>query len=233
MSPDNQAEMLKNVHIARGEFYAFLSRLFSNVPDLGLYQMLTDMSPKLKTLMESTENEEIKTGAKGILDFIEKKSTLSGKELADFELERSRHYTYMFCLPSSIPVDESIYTSVEHKEREESYLEMIALFNKFGFGKTNKISENEDYVGYELLFMSRLAYGCADFIEDGKTDDYQEWLKAQSDFHINHFDRWIYDFFNTVVRYDLIEGEILYKYFAHLARGFLKEDKLTLEELAG
>ena len=232
MSLDNQAEMLKNIHAARGEFYAFLSRLFSNVPDIGLYQMLTDMSPKLQILMESTDNEEIKTGAKGILDFLEIRSALSGKERTLFELERSRHYTYMFCLPSSIPVDESIYTSIEHKEREESYAQMIALFKKYGFGKINRISENDDFVGYELLFMSKLAYDCADFIEAGKTEEYQEWLKAQHDLHIDHFDRWIYDFFNTVVRYDKIEGEILYKYFAYLGRGFLREDKITLEELA-
>ncbi len=230
MPLDNEAGMLKNIHSARGEFYAFLSRLFSNVPDDELYQMLADMSPKLKMLAESSDSREIKTGADGIIAFIERRNSLSGKALSAFDVERSRHYTTMLCLTKSIPTDESIYTSPEHRERGDSYDKVIALYKRYGFGKTTKIPENEDFVGYELLFMSKLAYDCAEFIEADKTEEYKKWLKAQYDFHVNHFDKWIYDFYNTVINYG-IEGELLYKYFAHLARGFSREDKATLEEM--
>ena len=228
MSLDN--ETLKNIHSARGEFYAFFSRLFSNVPNNELYQMLSDISPKLKSLAGNTENMEIKTGAEGIIDFLEKRNALSGVSLSDFDLERARHYTAMFCMPKSIPTDESVYTSPEHMERQNSHDQVIALFKKYNMWKTNKFTENEDFIGYELLFLSKLAYDCAEFIKAGKADDYRERLQAQYDFHINHTDKWLYDFYNTVINYG-IEDEILYKYFANLARGFMREDKLTLSEM--
>lgn len=232
MTTDPNIEMLQNVHTARGEFYSFLSKLFCNVPDDNLYSLLMEMSPKLKTLAENTDNNNLKTGVQGIVDFLNKRNALSGKELSDFDLDTSRHYTSMFCLTSSIPTDESVYTSVEHRPREESYDKMVALFSKYGMKKTNDIPENEDFISYELLFMSRLAYACVKLLENGDEENYGLLIKEQLDFHTNHFDKWVYTFFHNVINYNKIEGERLYKYFGHLGKGFLEEDKLSLEEFA-
>lgn len=230
MSANNELVILKNVHTARGEFYAFLSKAFSNSPNAELYQMLADMTPKLKALMEYTDNEEIKTGINGFFAFIEKRNSFLATELKAFDLERSQHYTSLFCLPKSIPVDESVYTSPEHQPRGDSLDKVIELFIKYRMFKAENIHENEDFVSYEFLFMSKLAYDCADFIEEGKTENYKAYLQAQYDFHINHFDKWIYQFFARVVQSG-VEDEILYKYLAHLGAGFINEDKLTLSEL--
>ncbi len=232
MLADNETVMLKNIHSGRGEIYAFLSRLFSNVPNKELYTMLAEISPKLETIRDNTDNQEIVTGIDGILAFIRQRDGLSGEALAQFDLERSRHYTTLFCLPKSIPTEESMYTSPEHNPRGDSYEEVLALFGRYRMTKSSTIRENEDFVGYELLFLSKLAYDCAALLEAGNMDEYTTLLQAQYDFHTEHFDRWVYDFYNTVVNYN-INDEILYKYFAHFARGFMREDKATLKELLG
>jgi TorA maturation chaperone TorD len=136
----------------------------------------------------------------------------------------------MFCLTKSIPLDESFYTSPEHRERGDSYDEMKVLFNKYGIKKIANIPENEDFVSYEFLFMSKLAYRCSELAGRGEFERYEAYLKEQRDFHINHFDKWIFDFFKRIYGFG-IQGETLYKNLALLAQGFINEDKPALEAL--
>jgi TorA maturation chaperone TorD len=226
---DNLAAKLKEIHSARGEFYAFLSRVFSNVPDDNMYQMLNEISQKLQMLAEESDNENIRAGTEGITDFLKKRNSLSSQELPEFDLDRARHYTTLLCLKTSVPADESIYTSFDHMERSGSYDELLELFGKYKMRKAD-IPENEDFIGYELLFMSKLAYDCAKFIVNDEADTYNERLKAQYNFHLEHMDKWIYDFFTAIIRFG-IEDEILYKFCACFALGFIQEDKIALEEL--
>jgi TorA maturation chaperone TorD len=221
---------LCGIHSARGEFYSFLCRLFGNVPDAEAYQMLSEMSAKLSGLIGDTDNEDMINAEEELRNFLETRNSLSGEDLSAFELEVLRNYTTMFCLTKSIPTDESFYTSPEHRERGNSYDEMNDLFKKYGIKKVSSIPENEDFVSYEFLFMSKLAYRCAEYIEAGENGKYKECLKGQFDFHTNHFDKWIFDFFKRVSGFG-IQGETLYKNLARLAEGFITEDKSALKEL--
>jgi TorA maturation chaperone TorD len=230
MTLNSDKELLRTVHSARGEFYAFLCRLFGNVPDGEFYQMLTEMSAKLRDFIGGSDNQDMSDAEKEIRNFLDERRSLSGKDLSDFELEVSRNYTTMFCLTKSIPVDESFYTSPEHRERGDSYDEMKALFNKYGVKKIANIPENEDFVSYEFLFMSKLAYRCSELAERGEFERYEVYLKEQCDFHINHFDKWINLFFKNVINSG-IQSENLYKHLARLAQGFISEDKPALEAL--
>jgi TorA maturation chaperone TorD len=230
MTTTGDTELLRNIHSARGELYSFFCRMFGNVPDGEAYQMLSEMSEKLGGYIGETDNEDMKSALAELKDFLERKKSLSGTDLSEFELEVLRNYTTMFCLTKSIPMDESIYTSPEHRERLDSYDQMRALFKKYGINKRKDIPENEDFVSYEFLFMSKLAYRCADYIAKRETERYAECLKEQRDFHISHFDKWISDFFKRI--YDFgIQGETLYKNLARLAQGFISEDKQALEAL--
>jgi TorA maturation chaperone TorD len=230
MTLDSDKEILSTVHSARGEFYAFLCRLFGNVPNGEFYQMLTEMSAKLSDFIGGSDNQDMVNAEKEIRNFLDGRRGLSGKELSDFELEVSRNYTTMFCLTKSIPVDESFYTSPEHRERGESYDQMKSLFKKYGINKRKDIPENEDFVSYEFLFMSKLAYRCAEYISAGESRRYEECLKEQFNFHINHFDKWINLFFERVINFEK-QGENLYKHLVRLAQGFISEDKPALEAL--
>lgn len=216
--------MLQSVHTARAEFYMFLGRIFSNVPDSEFYQMLSDMRPKLQTLADSTDNEDIIKGAGAVISFIDKRSELSGKDLSEFDLDMARNYTGLFCLTTSVPTDESVYTNPQHYEKHDSFDQMRALFRKYGIEKSEKLAENDDFVSYEFIFMARLASVCAANVTD------KACLEEQYNFHLNHFDKWIYDFFGRILDFKIADDEF-YKAAALLGRGFLREDKSVLEEL--
>lgn len=229
MQSENKKELIE-LHSARGEMYAFLGRVYANVPNDEFYQMLKKIYNKLEILVKQTDNEKLTSGVKGLKEFLEKRSSLKGEELTSFDLETLRHYTTLFGLTTSIPTDESIYTSVEHRERMDAYDKMINLFKYYGYKKRQDISENEDFISYELLFMSHLAYSSSELVKKGDDETYQKYFKGQVSFHNNHFDKWVYEFFKRVEEKD-IENERLYKYLAQISSGFIHEDKLLLEEL--
>ena len=229
MQSENKKELIE-LHSARGEMYAFLGRVYANVPNDEFYQMLKKIYSKLEILVKQTDNEKLTSGVKGLKEFLEKRSSLKGEELASFDLETLRHYTTLFGLTTSIPTDESIYTSVEHRERMEAYDKMINLFKYYGYKKRQDISENEDFISYELLFMSHLAYSSSELVKKGDEETYEKYFKGQLSFHNNHFDKWVYEFFKRVEEKD-IENERLYKYLAQISSGFIHEDKELLEEL--
>lgn len=229
MQSENKKELIE-LHSARGEMYAFLGRVYANVPNDEFYQMLKKIYNKLEILVEQTDNEKLTSGVKGLKEFLDKRSSLKGEELASFDLETLRHYTTLFGLTTSIPTDESIYTSVEHRERMEAYDKMINLFKYYGYKKRQDISENEDFISYELLFMSHLAYSSSELVKKGDEETYEKYFKGQLSFHNNHFDKWVYEFFKRVEEKD-IENERLYKYLAQISSGFIHEDKELLEEL--
>lgn len=229
MQSENKKELIE-LHSARGEMYAFLGRVYANVPNDEFYQMLKKIYSKLEILVKQTDNEKLTSGVKGLKEFLEKRSSLKGEELTSFDLETLRHYTTLFGLTTSIPTDESIYTSVEHRERMDAYDKMINLFKYYGYKKRQDISENEDFISYELLFMSHLAYSSSELVKKGDEETYEKYFKGQVSFHNNHFDKWVYEFFKRVEEKD-IENERLYKYLAQISSGFIHEDKLLLEEL--
>lgn len=229
MQSENKKELME-LHSARGEMYAFLGRVYANVPNDEFYQMLKKIYNKLEILVKQTDNEKLTSGVKGLKEFLDKRSSLKGEELASFDLETLRHYTTLFGLTTSIPTDESIYTSVEHRERMEAYDKMINLFKYYGYKKRQDISENEDFISYELLFMSHLAYSSSELVKKGDEETYEKYFKGQLSFHNNHFDKWVYEFFKRVEEKD-IENERLYKYLAQISSGFIREDKELLEEL--
>lgn len=229
MQSENKKELIE-LHSARGEMYAFLGRVYANVPNDEFYQMLKKIYNKLEILVKQTDNEKLTSGVKGLKEFLEKRSSLKGEELTSFDLETLRHYTTLFGLTTSIPTDESIYTSVEHRERMDAYDKMINLFKYYGYKKRQDISENEDFISYELLFMSHLAYSSSELVKKGDDETYQKYFKGQVSFHNNHFDKWVYEFFKRVEEKD-IENERLYKYLAQISSGFIHEDKKLLEEL--
>ena len=229
MQSENKKELIE-LHSAREEMYDFLGREYADVANDEFYQMLKKIYNKLEILVEQTDNEKLTSGVKGLKEFLEKRSSLKGEELASFDLETLRHYTTLFALTTSIPTDESIYTSVEHRERMEAYDKMINLFKYYGYKKRQDISENEDFISYELLFMSHLAYSSSELVKKGDEETYEKYFKGQLSFHNNHFDKWVYEFFKRVEEKD-IENERLYKYLAQISSGFIHEDKELLEEL--
>lgn len=220
---------LKNeIHSARGSIYLFLRNCLYNMPNETFYKMIEDMLSQLSQIVNESENTDMKKGYNGMLQFINTRKNLSGNELDELNLHISREYTSCLCLPGTAQQEESYYISEDHILRQESNDDMIKLFHKYGFALSAELQADYDNVCIELAFMSKLAYMSADTAEDD--NEYSKLILEQLDFHKNHFDKWIYHFYNKLIEQKIIESK-LYKYIAEFSKGFIHEDKLLLEEL--
>ncbi len=219
---------LKNeIHLARGSIYLFLRNCLYNMPNEKFYKMMEDMLSQLSQIVNESKNTDMKNGYNGMLQFINTIKNLSKKELDELNLHISREYTACLCLPGTAQQEESYYISEDHILRQESNDDMIKLFYKYGFALSSELQADYDNVCIELVFMSKLAYMSAD-TEDNS--EYSKLILEQLDFHKNHFDKWIYHFYDKLIEQKIIESK-LYKYIAEFSKGFIREDKLLLEEL--
>lgn len=219
---------LKNeIHSARGSIYLFLRNCLYDMPNETFYKMMEDMLSQLSQIVNESENADMKNGYNGMLQFINIRKNLSGKELDELNLHISREYTSCLCLPGTAQQEESYYISEDHILKQESNDDMIKLFHKYGFALSAELQADYDNVCIELAFMSKLAYMSADTEDD---NEYSKLILEQLDFHKNHFDKWIYHFYDKLIEQKIIESK-LYKYIAEFSKGFIHEDKLLLEEL--
>lgn len=219
---------LKNeLHSARGSIYLFLRNCLYDMPNETFYKMIEEMLSQLSQIVNDSENIDMKNGYNGMLQFMNTMKALSGKELDDLNLHISREYTSCLCLPGTAQQEESYYISEDHILRQESNDDMIKLFHKYGFALSADLQADYDNVCIELAFMSKLAYMSAETEDE---TEYSKLILEQLDFHKNHFDKWIYHFYDKLIEQKIIESK-LYKYIAEFSKGFIHEDKLLLEEL--
>lgn len=219
---------LKNeLHSARGSIYLFLRNCLYDMPNETFYKMIEEMLSQLSQIVNDSENIDMKNGYNGMLQFMNTMKALSGKELDDLNLHISREYTSCLCLPGTAQQEESYYISEDHILRQESNDDMIKLFHKYGFALSADLQADYDNVCIELAFMSKLAYMSAETEDE---TEYSKLILEQLDFHKNHFDKWIYHFYDKLIEQKIIESK-LYKYIAEFSKGFIHEDKELLEEL--
>ena len=218
-------EELKDMHIARYNMYNFCRNLFEMVPGEDFYKMLNEMLPHLEVLAKG-DNEDIKIGVNGILDFLTQYNSKVGLEKSDFELEVSRAYTSVLCIPGVAPQVESIYTSKEGLTCQESRDEMLALFDKYSVELPDTIHQDYDHLFSELAFMAYLIKSTYDAECEYA---YEGLIVEQLEMHVNHFDKWIYSFLDKLGKASVSEVK-LYVSISHFVKGFLQEDKAYLEE---
>lgn len=219
---------LKNeVHLSRGNIYLFLKNCLSDIPSVAFYEMIENMLHQLENIVQGSDNIDMQEGYQGMLDFITERNKLSSNELDELDLYISREYTSCLCIPGIAPQEESYYISEEHILKQESNDDMIKLFYRYGFALSENIQADYDNVCIELTFISRLAYMSADTTDE---EEYKNLMLEQLNFHINHFDKWIYQFYNKIIEQKVIVSK-LYKYIAMFSKGFIQEDKLLLQDL--
>lgn len=217
---------LTNIHNARGRIYAFLSNVYLNQPDESFYKLLSDILPQLKEIASS--NDDINKGVSLLEKFLNIKSSKSHTEAEEFELNVQRKYASIMCLPNVAPQEESFYTSKDHLLNQESHDEMVALLSKYQLVLDKKYGLYYDHISVEFKFMSLLAYLSAEKISDSSL--YTALLNEQLDFHKNHFDKWVNEFFNKIL-FACGEDELLFRSLVYIARGYLYEDKNLLQQL--
>ena len=220
------------LHRVRGFVYHFMYTSFLNVPGDEYYKEMVVALPDLKTFSLNADNEDMVNAIQGLEDFFNKRDKLNKEELSEFDLDALRKYTSIFCLGNSVQADESYYTSNDNLLRQESYDKIMELFRKYNFALGEGVCESEEHISMELAFMSKLSFMSVEKLEMGNISDYNNLVREQLDFHINHLDKWVYDFCENVINYP-IENEYVFNNLVIFLRGFLKEDKMLLAELVG
>ncbi len=219
---------MAEAHKGREVIYACLSRIFLELPSENIYKMLETLLPDISYMAEDCGEGLVKEGLEGLNKFIAGRSALSGEELAAFDDAVSRHFTRVYCLTDSVPVSESVYTSVDHLSMQDSAGQVQALYNACGFDMKNPSNEPPDHVAYELMFMAYLAKGTWKHLEKGGKKHAEELIGLQSRFISEHMLKWFGDFVKATVRFP--ESLSLYAPAAYFMLGYVKEDQAFLGE---
>ena len=137
-------------HILEGRevIYSVLSKIFLDVPDKNMYEMITKVFPLMKDFVS---NEYAQNIMNQLNDYISNRLT------DEFLLNWQRDYTRLFCLTDSVPVSESYYTSIDKLVMQESREQVLALYRKYKFNMNHTSNEPEDHISYELIFVSFLS----------------------------------------------------------------------------
>lgn len=214
------------IHKGREVIYACLSSLFLELPSEKMYKMLKTLLPEISVIAEESEDPLLKDGVAGLNKFISKRNALSGEELVAFDDEELRHFTRVYCLTDSVPISESVYTSVEHLAMQKASGQLQALYDACSFDMKNTSNEPPDHVSYELMFMAYLAKGTWKHIENGDMKHAEELISLQRHFISEHMLKWLGDFVKATIRFP--ESLSLYAPAAYFMLGYIREDKAFL-----
>lgn len=219
---------LQEIYSGREVIYAFFARLFLEPLSESEYKMMQEILPLLKNLEDISETA--KKEISKLEDFIDKYNSLKGKDLDEFKLDSLRAFTRLFALTDSIPNSESYYTSLEHLVNQESREQVLKLYSNFGFDTDfHNSNEPEDFIAYELMFLSYLSRNTVRCMQDGKEENYYIVVNAQKEFIKDHLLSYIDEFINKMEMFE--QGKILYLPLTYFLREYLKYDYEFLNSL--
>lgn len=222
------AENLQEIFNGREVLYAFFAKSYLEPFSDYEYKMIQDIIPYLKELEDISDKAKHEINM--LEDFIKKYNSLSGEKLDEFKLDNLRAFTRIFALTDSVPNSESYYTSTERLVNQESREQVLKLYKKFGFDTDfHNSNEPEDFIAYELMFMSYLSKMAAKCMQNGKEDDYNLIIKAQNEFIKNHLLNYIDEFINKMEMFE--QGKIFYLPLTYFLREYLKYDLEFLNSL--
>jgi TorA-specific chaperone len=220
---------MKISQIVRGRvaFYEFFSQTMRHPPTKEFLNLVKDFIPHFKATAVETDIEELKLGAKGLIDFAQ--TITDSREFLD---ELNSEYTMLFLLGhASIPTSESVYMSTEKLLKQKPWEEVMALYGKYKLGIPVSVKEPEDHICVELLFMSELAGRCANAFDSADDALAEEFILAQKNFLYSHINRWVPEFCTRVIDMAKCGNISLYNSAALLIKGFLKYDTEFIEAL--
>ncbi len=222
----SQEIYMVEAHKGREVIYSCLSRVFLELPSESLFEMLENILPNLEEMKIDDKDDLITQGVEGIKRFVDSRKNLSDEELKSFNDEVTRCFTRLYCLTDSVPVSESVYTSVSHLTNEEATGQVKWLYDTCKFDMKHSSNEPSDHISYELMFMSYLAKGTYKHIEKGSMEEATKLLDLQRQFINEHILKWLSDFVKATVNFS--ESYTLYAPVAYFALGYVEEDRVFL-----
>lgn len=193
---------------ARGSFYAFLSRMFTEEPTLKLVQ---DMASGRFPFPETSFNEECADGVRLLKGLMK-----AERDVAKMYEQLCCEYTRLFIgpVPAMFPY-ESMY--IDGSMMSKSLLDVKKEYRRAGVSRSRSYPEPEDHIAMELAFMSYLCH-----------DPYKESLAMQREFLHDHLLKWVPRFCDDLC--DKTTSDF-FRGIGKLAKGFLIMEKDVVEEL--
>ena len=129
-------------------------------------------------------------------------------------------YTRLFIGPGKVIAApwESVYFGEERLTFQEQTLDVRNWYRRFGLEAEKKYQEPDDHIGLELLFLAHLAAQGIQALNEQNSPRFEEILKAQREFLMQHPGAWALAWCGIVeknARTDFYQG------LAHLIRGAL------------
>ncbi len=209
-----------DMHKGREVIYAVLSNIFLNMPSDELFANVEAVF----SLFELDDNADkmMADSLKAVQDFIKSRNTLKVEEKKQFDDKVLHDYTRIFCLSDSVPVAESIYLSPSHLTMQEETGKVYYIYKSCNFDMKHTSNEPEDFIAYELMFMSYLSKGIAQNIEKGDKKQVNSLLHLQKMFLEEHLLKWVEMFSKSVIGF--VESVSFYAPACYFMMGFLKYD---------
>lgn len=194
-------------------------------------------------LAEPTE-EFIEQFQNGILEYFPFKEedlqinegiNLMKEYFQSFDLKEDYHsihwdYTRMFIGPERVkaPIWESAYLNKDGLLFQEETLVVRRLYLENNFISKQHRVEADDHLGLELDFMHQLSQISLDLMEGDHRKELTKMLENQKSFLTNHLLKWTPAFGKKVEKHANTD---FFKGIVKVLNGFLKLDKMVLEEL--
>ena len=227
---------LVSISLGREAIYSFLSRSFMDPVNGNYFQQIESFLALAENMKGS--NEKLDAGLEMLKQTVEKRNSLEGKELKEYDLDILREYTMLFCMGSTVPTSESVYVSPKHLTMQEPRDEMLALFREAGLGQNPKYNEPEDHIANEMSIMAWYCHRTAQSImsagfaiEKDDSRQIEENIDRQLHMHEAHFARWISRFAADI--YKINRQAHFYDAVAMFMEGFLQEDYELVKEMKG
>lgn len=201
--------MTDEIFRARGNFYAFLSRMFVEEPP---FEMAEDVANgKFKFPMTASLNRDFSEGL-CLFENFEK----GNNGAADIHEKLCLEFTRLFTgpVPEIFPFES---TYIHGSMMAASLLKVKEEYRKAGLKKVQDFHEPEDHISMELGFMSNL---CSNNTRDS--------LRMQRDFYKDHISKWAPAFCDELYEKS---GNDFFRGIGKITKGFLISEGELLEEL--
>jgi putative dimethyl sulfoxide reductase chaperone len=220
VTPQEMAEVAEQ----RSTVYAFLSSIFTVLPDHRFVERLTD--GQMSTLLDALSVEdipfEIETGIRLIREYLTSIQTVPADQVeTDLAVERARLLRGIKPGYGPPPPYESVYRGTGETAVSQTMLEVQRAFAAAGASVPESAHEPVDYIGLELDLMRYLASKEAQAWRAGQEDQALAWLGKQKTFLTDHLVLWVPQFSELMAEQASLG---FYQGIARITKGFVISD---------
>ena len=226
---------LADLAVMRSKVYAFLSGIYTQLPDQDFVQRLTDsgMVTLLDTLTTGEADGEM-AGEMGEGLALVKSYLVASRDMprdavqTDLAVDRTRLLRGIKPGYGPPPPYESVYAGSDQAPLLKASVSVRQAYSEAGVGLAEGVHDRPDFIGFELDFMRHLTEKEA---QAWGSDDHEEVIRVlekERAFLEHHIVRWIPRFCDVMLEEARID---FYRGIARLTKGFVLDDAQKTKEV--